>query len=206
MDQNDHSSAECLPVSFFRPEGVSLDYGRLNEERLARKIKVPVQTDIESPVPSLEVYPVSDAKHVQNLIKAYSDQELSEETKERHIDLLEHIQRDLRSHAVVRADADGALQGFVIIRRAVEYVSSKDGNPSTVRMIHDILDSFEIADGVLDAITAACNVMVLSDVYHLHRSASEIAGEIRGSPFDDDEFGPDISSEEVLSVRVECHL
>lgn len=205
-DPNPQTAAEFLPVSVLRPVGLASDRHRLSEEQLVQKIKVPARTDVESPVPSFAVYPLYEPDQLGELIEAYSALELSEEMRERHIDLLNHVQRDLRTHAVVRADASGVLQGFVTIRRGIEYVSSRDGSPIVIRMIHDVLDTFENAHGVLDVITAACTVMVLSDVYHLHRSASDIASDVAGVPWEHDDFSPEGESEEVPSVRVECHI
>ncbi|MBD2745710.1 hypothetical protein IC232_03275 [Microvirga sp. BT688] len=206
MNLNPHASADYLPVSVLRPVGLASGESRVSEEQLVRKIRVPARTDVESPVPSLKVYPLYAPEQLAELVEAYSALDLSDEMRERHIDLLNHVQRDLRSHEVVRADASGALQGFVTIRRGIEYVSSQDGSPIVVRMIHDVLDTFENAEGVLDVITAASTVMVLSDVYHLHRSASDIAADAIGSPWDDDDFSLEGKSEEVPSVRVECHI
>jgi hypothetical protein len=206
MDPNYESPADILPVTVLRPVGLASAQSRLSEEQFLQKIQVPARTDVESPVESLEVYPLYEPEQMAELVEAYSALELSDETKERHIDLLSHVQRDLRTHAVVRADAAGVLQGFVTIRRGIEYVSSQNGNPTVIRMIHDVLDTFENAEGVLEVITAACTVMVLSDVYHLHRSASDIAADVAGAPWEDDDFGLEGLSEEVSSVRVECHI
>ena len=206
IDPNSQSPADVLPVSVLRPVGLASDQSRSSEEQFVQKIQVPARTDVESPVPSFEVYPLYEPDQLAELVEAYSALELSEDMRERHIDLLNHVRRDLRTHAVVRADASGVLQGFVTIRRGIEYVSSQDGSPTVIRMVHDVLDTFENADGVLDVITAACTVMVLSDVYHLHRSASEVASDALGSPWDDDDFSLEGASEEVPSVRVECHI
>jgi hypothetical protein len=105
MDPNYESPADILPVTVLRPVGLASSQSRLSEEQFIQKIQVPARTDVESPVESLEVNPLYEPEQVAELVEAYSALELSDETKERHIDLLNHVQRDLRTHAVVRADA-----------------------------------------------------------------------------------------------------
>jgi hypothetical protein len=206
MFRDDNSPAVLLPIEIRRVAGTMSAAVNELERRLSGYIEVPVDTGVESLDPELDVGCVWNPVEVDSIIDAYGLLEIPEEWKERTIDILEHARRDLRSHALVRAQASGRILGFVVIKREIEYVSSRSGTPDRIRMVHDVLAAAESEGGVLPEIIAACSILILSDVYNLHQGAGAIGNDMLESMGELEEIEPGLSMLSGDSVRVECHV
>ncbi|QRM35097.1 hypothetical protein [Microvirga sp. VF16] len=201
-----NSPAVLLPVEIRRTAGAPSATVNELERRLSGYIEVPVDAEVESLDLEMDIGCVWDPDEVGSIIDAYATLENSEELKERTIDILEHARRDLRSHALVRAQSAGKILGFVVIKRGIEYISSRSGTPDCIRMVHDVLAAAESEGGVLQEIIGACGILILSDVFNLHQGAGAIGNDLLESMGELEEIEPGLKMLSTESVRVECHV